>query len=93
MGIVLTIISAIVVGLIVGALARLIVPGTKGISMIATILLGIAGAVVGSLIYGLFGGTDTPGIDWIRLGIQVIAAAIFVAIYVGVTRGKTGQSA
>jgi uncharacterized membrane protein YeaQ/YmgE (transglycosylase-associated protein family) len=93
MGIVTAILSAIVVGLIVGALARLIVPGTKGVSIIATILLGIAGAVVGSLIYGFFGGTDTPGIDWLRLTVQVFAAAIFVAIYVGATRGKSGRSA
>jgi uncharacterized membrane protein YeaQ/YmgE (transglycosylase-associated protein family) len=88
-GILLTILSAIVVGLIVGALARLIVPGTKGLSIIATILLGIAGAVVGSLVYGLVGGTDTPGIDWIRLLIQVAAAAVFVGIYVGVVGKKS----
>ena len=85
----LTILSAIIVGLIVGALARLIVPGTKGMSIIATILLGIAGAVVGSLIYGFFGGTDTPGIDWIRLVIQVVTAAIFVGIYMGVAGRKS----
>jgi uncharacterized membrane protein YeaQ/YmgE (transglycosylase-associated protein family) len=88
-GILLTILSAIVVGLIVGALARLIVPGTKGLSIIATILLGIAGAVVGSLVYELVGGTDTPGIDWIRLLIQVAAAAVFVGIYVGVVGKKS----
>jgi uncharacterized membrane protein YeaQ/YmgE (transglycosylase-associated protein family) len=92
MGIVLSILSAIVVGLIVGSLARLIVPGTKGVSIMATIFLGIAGAVIGSLIYGLFGGTDTPGIDWIRLAIQVLAAAIFVSIYVGVTKGSRASS-
>jgi uncharacterized membrane protein YeaQ/YmgE (transglycosylase-associated protein family) len=89
----LSILSAIIVGLIVGALGRLIIPNTKGISLIATALLGIAGAVVGSLIYGFFGGTDTPGIDWIRLVVQVIAAAIFVAIFVAVTRGRSGSKA
>jgi uncharacterized membrane protein YeaQ/YmgE (transglycosylase-associated protein family) len=92
MGIVTAILSAIVVGLIVGALARLIVPGTKGMSIIATILLGIAGAVVGTFVYRLFGGTDTDGIDWIRLLVQVVAAAIFVAIYAGATRGKRGSN-
>jgi uncharacterized membrane protein YeaQ/YmgE (transglycosylase-associated protein family) len=88
-GIVTAILSAIVVGLIVGALARLIVPGTKGMSIIATILLGIAGAIVGSLVYGLVGGTDTAGIDWIRLLIQVAAAAVFVGIYAGVAGKKS----
>lgn len=76
------ILSAIVTGLIIGALARLVVPGTRGISIIVTILLGIAGAIVGSLVYGLLGGGDTSGIDWIRLVVEVIVAAVFVWIYV-----------
>ena len=50
MDIVWAILSAIVTGLIIGALARLIVPGTKGVSIVMTILLGIAGAIVGSLV-------------------------------------------
>ena len=68
MGILWAIVSAVFTGLIVGALARLIIPGTKGISIGMTIVIGIGGAIVGSLIYGAFGGTDTSGIDWIRLG-------------------------
>jgi uncharacterized membrane protein YeaQ/YmgE (transglycosylase-associated protein family) len=83
------ILSAIVTGLIIGALARLVVPGTKGVSIVMTIVLGIAGAIVGSLIYGLFGGKDTSGVDWIRLIVEVIAAAVFVWIYVGVSGRKS----
>jgi uncharacterized membrane protein YeaQ/YmgE (transglycosylase-associated protein family) len=89
MGILTVILSAIVAGLIIGALARLIVPGTRGVGIVATILLGIAGAVVGSLIYWLFGGRDTAGIDWIRLVVQVIAAAFFVWVYVGMAGRKS----
>ena len=89
MGIVWAIVSAIFTGLIIGALARLVVPGTKGVSIIMTILLGIAGAVVGSLVYGLFGGKDTAGVDWIRLLVEVVVAAIFVWIYVGVSGRKS----
>lgn len=84
MDIVWAILSAIVTGLIIGALARLIVPGTRGVSIIATILLGIAGAIVGSFAYELLGGDDTSGIDWIRLIVQVIVAAVFVWIYVAI---------
>ena len=54
-----------------------------------TILLGIAGAVVGSLVYGLFGGKDTSGIDLIRLFVEVVVAAIFVWIYVRVAGRKS----
>jgi uncharacterized membrane protein YeaQ/YmgE (transglycosylase-associated protein family) len=89
MGILTAVLSAIVAGLIIGALARLIVPGTKGISILATILLGIAGAVVGTLVYSFFGGTDTPGIDWIRLVVQVGAAAVFVALYLPFAQRRT----
>jgi uncharacterized membrane protein YeaQ/YmgE (transglycosylase-associated protein family) len=92
MDIVWAILSAIVVGLIVGALARLIVPGTKGISIIMTILLGIAGAIIGSLVYGTLGGQDTNGIDWIRLVVEVVVAAIFVWIYVSVTGRRSVSS-
>jgi uncharacterized membrane protein YeaQ/YmgE (transglycosylase-associated protein family) len=86
--IVWAIVSAIITGLIIGALARLVVPGTKGVSIFMTILLGIAGAIVGSLVYGLFGGKDTSGVDWIRLIVEVVVAAIFVWIYVGFSGRK-----
>ena len=50
-----TIISAIIVGLIAGALARLIVPGKQDLSIPMTILLGIVGSFVGGFLgYLLF---------------------------------------
>ena len=50
-----TIISAVVVGLIAGALARLIVPGKQDLSIPMTILLGIVGSFVGGFLgYLLF---------------------------------------
>ena len=45
-----TIISAVVVGLIAGALARLIVPGKQDLSIPMTILLGIVGSFVGGFL-------------------------------------------
>jgi uncharacterized membrane protein YeaQ/YmgE (transglycosylase-associated protein family) len=88
MGVLYVILAILVVGLLIGALARLIVPGTRRVSLTATILLGVAGAAVGSLVYWLFGGTDTDGIDWKRLLFQVVAAIVFVAIYVPIARRK-----
>jgi uncharacterized membrane protein YeaQ/YmgE (transglycosylase-associated protein family) len=50
------IVTLIVVGLIAGALARLIVPGRQDMSILATIVLGIVGSFVGGfLAYVLFG--------------------------------------
>ena len=88
MGVLYVILAILVVGLLVGALARLIVPGTRRVSLTATILLGVAGAVVGSLVYWLLGGTDTDGIDWKGLLFQLVAAIVFVAVYVPVAHRR-----
>jgi uncharacterized membrane protein YeaQ/YmgE (transglycosylase-associated protein family) len=56
------ILSIIVVGLIAGALARLLVPGRQNISILATILLGIVGSFVGGFLgYLIFGRDSSNG--------------------------------
>jgi uncharacterized membrane protein YeaQ/YmgE (transglycosylase-associated protein family) len=77
------IISAIVVGLIIGALGRLVLPGRQDISIWLTIVIGIVAALVGSLIASALGVGDTRGIDWIKLIIQVALAAGGVALVAG----------
>ena len=86
-----TIISAIVVGAIIGALARLIMPGRQSIGIIMTIVLGALGGLAGSGIAGLFGYTDASGgFAWIPFLIGIVVAIVFIAIYVGITgRGKS----
>jgi len=86
------IISAIVVGAIVGALGRLVVRGNQNISMVATILIGIVAALLGTFIARALGVGDTNGIDWFKLVIQVALAAVGVSLYAG-TRTKTGVRA
>ena len=76
------IISAIVVGLIIGALGRLVVPGRQDMSIWLTIGIGIVAALIGSLIASALGVGDTRGIDWIKL-LQVALAAAGVALVVG----------
>ncbi len=80
-GVLGTLIGGLVAGIIIGPLARLVLPGKQDISLIMTILLGAVGAIVGGFVYEAFGGTETSGIDWIRLLIQVGVAAIVVVIY------------
>ena len=77
------IISAIVVGAIIGALGRLVVPGTQHISILATIAIGIVAALIGTFIANALGVGDTNGIDWIKLVIQVVLAAAGVAVLTG----------
>lgn len=56
------IITIVVVGLIAGAIARLVVPGKQDISILMTIVLGIVGSLVGGFLgYLLFGKDSTDG--------------------------------
>jgi uncharacterized membrane protein YeaQ/YmgE (transglycosylase-associated protein family) len=73
-----TIIGAIILGTILGVLARLILPGRQNISVWLTILVGIAAAFVGGLIADWLGVGQTDGIDWIKLLIQLVLAVIGV---------------
>ncbi len=78
-----TLIGGLLAGLIIGPLARLVLPGKQDISLIMTIVLGAVGAIVGGFVYQALGGGETSGIDWIKLLIQVAVAAVVVAIYGG----------
>jgi uncharacterized membrane protein YeaQ/YmgE (transglycosylase-associated protein family) len=72
------IISAIIIGLIVGALGRLVLPGKQDIPIWLTILIGFVAALIGGWIVGSL--RDTKGIDWIEIIVQVALAAVGVAI-------------
>ncbi len=75
------IITAIVVGAIIGALGRLVVPGRQPIPIWLTIVVGIVAAFIGTFIARAVGiPTNTSGIDWLELLVQVIVAAIGVVI-------------
>ncbi|MER5702080.1 GlsB/YeaQ/YmgE family stress response membrane protein [Micromonospora sp. NPDC002296] len=75
--------TAIIIGLIIGALGRLVVPGKQTIPIWLTLLIGVVAAILGTLVAGALGVDDTRGIDWIELLIQVIFAAVGVAIAAG----------
>jgi len=75
------VITAILIGIVVGVLGRLLVPGRQPIGMLVTVLIGIVGAFLGTAIARMLGiPTVTNGIDWLELLVQVIVAAIGVAL-------------
>jgi uncharacterized membrane protein YeaQ/YmgE (transglycosylase-associated protein family) len=78
------ILTMIVVGLIVGALARLVVPGRNPIGIGMTILLGIVGAIVG----GIIGHAIGAGMI-ITLLLEIAVAAVLVYFISG-TRARRG---
>ncbi|GII77316.1 transglycosylase [Sphaerisporangium rufum] len=76
------IISAIIIGAIIGVLARLIIPGRQPIPWWLTIIVGIVAALIGTAIARGLGVATTSGIDWIELIIQIVLAIIGVLIAV-----------
>lgn len=91
----MTIISAIVVGAIIGALARLVMPGKQNIGVLMTILLGVIGGLLGSWITNSVGHyQNNGGIAWIPFIAGVVVAIILIAIYTAITgRRGTGTAA
>ncbi|MCW2569268.1 MAG: transglycosylase [Mycobacterium sp.] len=79
-----SLIGAIVIGAIVGALGRLVVPGRQQMPIWLTILVGIVAALIGTAIARALGVADSPGIDWIELLIQVVVAAVGVSLVAGI---------
>jgi uncharacterized membrane protein YeaQ/YmgE (transglycosylase-associated protein family) len=77
------ILMAIIIGLIIGALGRLVVPGRQPIPIWLTLVIGIVAALIGTAIASALGVSDTNGIDWIEIALQVVVAAVGVAITAG----------
>jgi len=80
--------TAIIVGLIIGALGRLVLPGKQQIGFWLTLVIGVVAALVGTFIAAAFGVAKTPGVDWIELILQVALAAGGIAIAEGAMRGR-----
>jgi uncharacterized membrane protein YeaQ/YmgE (transglycosylase-associated protein family) len=75
-------IGALILGLLAGFLARALMPGRDPMGLIATLLLGIGGALVGWYLFtGLLGIGDTDMFDLGGLVGAIIGAMILLAVY------------
>jgi uncharacterized membrane protein YeaQ/YmgE (transglycosylase-associated protein family) len=79
------IIVYIVAGLIIGALARLLMPGRQEMSIVATIVLGVIAAIIGGLLWNAVF-PDNDGIAWIG---SIIVALVLLWLYMMVVRRRT----
>ena len=67
-----SILGYVVVGLIVGLLARLLLPGRDPIGFFRTLVVGIVGAVLGGWLAGAFF-AETKGVDWLAsIGVAIV---------------------
>ncbi len=81
-------IGFLVAGLIIGALARLIVPGKQNLGILATLALGLVGSLIGGLIAQFFGTGDIWELNVVGFVLAVIAAVLLI----GVAEGIAGRS-
>ncbi|MGY1822567.1 GlsB/YeaQ/YmgE family stress response membrane protein [Geodermatophilus sp. SYSU D00079] len=82
------ILGLIVVGLIIGALARLLKPGKQQMSILATMVLGVIGALIGGFIASLIGTGDIFELNILGFILAVVAAVILVGVYAGMSGGR-----
>ena len=83
----------ILLGLIAGAIAKLILPGRQGGGWIATLVLGVIGALLGGWIGGALFGVDFNGFFSIQSWIIAILGALVVLVIWGFITGRRGSRA
>ncbi len=83
-----SILGAIVIGAVIGAIGRLLLPGRQAIGWVLTVVVGIVAALIGTAIAQVLGVATTNGIDWIELVMQVVLAVIGVGLVAGMKRSR-----
>ncbi|MEU8914211.1 GlsB/YeaQ/YmgE family stress response membrane protein [Streptomyces sp. Je 1-4] len=71
---------AIIVGLVLGLIAKAIIPGKQQIPLWLTVIFGMLGSVLGNWAATGIGVNETGGIDWIRHLLQLAGAVLVVGI-------------
>ncbi|MFI8516229.1 GlsB/YeaQ/YmgE family stress response membrane protein [Streptomyces sp. NPDC085481] len=71
---------AIIVGFVLGLIAKAILPGKQQIPLWLTTVFGILGSVLGNAVATWIGVNDTRGIDWTRHLFQLIGAVAVVGV-------------
>src|SRR3546814_6741178 len=73
-------IGFIVFGLVVGVLARFLVPGRQHLSLLMTLLLGLVGSVIGGVVANSLGTGDVMELNFLGAVVAIIAAIVLIVI-------------
>lgn len=76
-------IGFVVAGLVIGALARLIKPGPQNLSLLATLLVGLAGSVAGGLVANLLGTGDVFELNILGFIVAVVSSVVLLGVVEG----------
>ncbi|MFN2512452.1 MAG: GlsB/YeaQ/YmgE family stress response membrane protein [Pyrinomonadaceae bacterium] len=68
----------LIIGLVAGGLARLIMPGKDAMSLVATIVLGIAGSILGGLVSWAIWGVSEQGFQPAGLILSLLGAVLLL---------------
>lgn len=82
------IISALVVGIVIGAAARLLLPGRQSIGVLWTIAIGIVAALIGTWLTDALGIGNKNGYDLLELIAQIVLAMLGVGLVAGTLRSR-----
>ena len=82
------ILGLIVVGLVIGALARLLKPGRQRMSILATMLLGVAGAIIGGLIADWLDVGSITELNFWGFLFALIVAVLLIGVAEAVSAGR-----
>lgn len=83
------ILGLLLIGLVIGVLARLIKPGRQHLSVLMTLVLGVAGALIGGIVASLLGSGDIFELNVIGFIVAVIAAVLLVGLAEGAGSRRT----
>ena len=88
----LNVLAWIIAGLIIGGVARLLIPGQQSMTVLMTMVLGIAGALVGGAVsWMIWGHPGEPfsSHSWPGYFLSIIGAVVVLGIYLNTTRRAT----
>jgi len=86
LGLTLKLLGIVLAGLIIGAIARLVLPGRQAVGWLGTVLYGIAGSLIGAISADIL---DAGGL--VQFLLAVVAAAVLIAVFAG--RGAESATA